>query len=176
MAEKPKKGAPKGNHNAIKHGFYSMAFKKAQQFELDLASGMEGVSEEIALIRLKIKEAVSGGDMRNLMPLVHSALALEKLIRTHQKFFSSEGNRLEKAFENVVMHTILPLTKGGADQFLKWHYQKSAPPGTVLVTGDEEEEVIDTTLSRTQEQLRKQIALQDIADLTYNNDQSSEAK
>jgi hypothetical protein len=108
--EKRKRGAPKGNHNALKHGFYSSKFLQEDQFDFEIASGMEGVSEEIALIRFKIREAVIGEDTQNLMPLVKSALALEKLIRTDFKI--NGGNKyfnLKKGLQNAMRDIILPM-------------------------------------------------------------------
>ena len=80
---KRKRGGQPGNQNARKHGFYSAKFNPAEQFEFRRAAGIEGIAEEIALLRCEIKKAVSGGDIRNLVPLVKATTALEKLIRTH---------------------------------------------------------------------------------------------
>ena len=53
--EKKKMGAPKGNQNARKHGFYAKVLDEAEQFDLELATGVEGIDDEIALLRVKIK-------------------------------------------------------------------------------------------------------------------------
>ncbi|GAJ06104.1 unnamed protein product, partial [marine sediment metagenome] len=45
-----KRGAPKGNQNARKHGFYSKVLAEAEQFDFELASGVEGIDDEIALL------------------------------------------------------------------------------------------------------------------------------
>jgi hypothetical protein len=100
MQEKRKRGAPPGNHNALKHGFYSREFKRKDRFNFDLASGMEGVDAEIALLRLEMKKAVSGGDIQNLVPLVKTVLALEKLLRTRHKFFTPPDD-LENGLKDV---------------------------------------------------------------------------
>ena len=52
---KRKRGAPKGNQNARKHGFYSKVLDEAERLDFELATGVEGIDEEIALIRVKIK-------------------------------------------------------------------------------------------------------------------------
>jgi uncharacterized protein YjcR len=49
-----KRGAPRGNQNACKHGFYSQVLNEAEQLELERAKGIEGIAEEIALLRVKI--------------------------------------------------------------------------------------------------------------------------
>jgi hypothetical protein len=115
MSEKRKRGAPLGNHNALKHGFYSREFKRKDRFDFDFASGMEGVDAEIALLRLEMKKAVSGGDIQNLVPLVKTALALEKLLRTRAKIFTPQDN-LENALKGVYRDVILPLIGDNVDK------------------------------------------------------------
>jgi hypothetical protein len=56
--EKRKRGAPVGNKNALKHGFYSKIFDRADKRDFERAAGIEGIDEEIALMRLKIKRAI----------------------------------------------------------------------------------------------------------------------
>ena len=108
MQEKRKRGAPRGNRNARKHGFYAKEFKSKDRSDFDLASGMEGIDAEIALLRLELKKAVSGGDIQNLAPLVKTALALEKLLRTRHKI-SPPASDLETTLKNVYRDVILPL-------------------------------------------------------------------
>ena len=50
-----RRGAPRGNQNARKHGFYSKVLNEAEQLDLELVSGVEGIDDEIALLRVKIK-------------------------------------------------------------------------------------------------------------------------
>jgi len=108
MAEKRKPGAPKGNHNAFKHGFYSQAFRKKEQRDFALASDIEGVDEEIALLRIEMKKALTGGDTKNLVPCVKTALALEKLIRTDYKINGKKDDHRE-ALKNFMKRLIIPL-------------------------------------------------------------------
>jgi len=52
---KRKRGAPKGNQNARKHGFYCKVLDEAEQLDFELAQGVEGIDDEVALLRVKIK-------------------------------------------------------------------------------------------------------------------------
>jgi hypothetical protein len=110
MAKKLKRqrGGQPGNQNACKHGYYSSKFNQAEKFEFRLAAGIEGIAEEIALLRYEIKKAVSGGDIKNLVPLVKATTALEKLIRTHHRVFVGESKRLETAAGNVYRNVLMP--------------------------------------------------------------------
>jgi len=51
-----KRGAPKGNQNARKHGFYSRALTEAEKVDFEEASLIEGIDQEIAFLRLKLME------------------------------------------------------------------------------------------------------------------------
>jgi|GEM_PF-6518470 len=53
--EKKKRGAPEGNQYARKHGFYSHVLSESEQADYELATRVEGIDEEIALLRVKIK-------------------------------------------------------------------------------------------------------------------------
>jgi hypothetical protein len=106
---KRKKGGQKGNHNALKHGFYAKVFNEAEKYEFINASDMEGIDDEIALLRLEIKKAISGGDERNLLLLVKAAGALEKLIRTHYKITTEQNIGLKEQIFNVIREFLLPI-------------------------------------------------------------------
>jgi len=104
-----KKGAQKGNRNAIRHGFYARIFDEAEKVDFTVAAGVEGVDEEIALLRLEIKKAISGGDERNLILLVKASGALEKLIRTRYQITSTQRLGLKEAIGNVIKDVLVPL-------------------------------------------------------------------
>jgi hypothetical protein len=98
------RGGQQGNHNAVKHGYYSRELNKEERLDFNLAAGMQGIEQEIALLRFKIKKAVTSGDVADLIPLSKITYALEKLIRTHQKFFVLEDSKYEhfrKALEKI---------------------------------------------------------------------------
>ncbi|MFA5310010.1 MAG: hypothetical protein WC370_11105 [Dehalococcoidales bacterium] len=106
---KPKKGAPRGNRNALKHGYYAKMFDEAERLDFNKAAGIEGIDEEIALLRLEIKKAILGGDERNLLLLVKAAGALEKLIRTRYQISSTQRHGLKEAINNVIKDVLVPL-------------------------------------------------------------------
>jgi hypothetical protein len=121
MAEniKRKRGAPPGNRNALKHGYYSRAFKKSEKVDFNAAADMDGINEEIALLRFEIKKTVSGGDIKNLVPLVKATEALEKLIRTHHKLYQGNKSKqidFEAAAANVYRNVIFPMLMSPANK------------------------------------------------------------
>ena len=106
---KQKMGGQKGNRNAAKHGFYSRIFDEAERFDFNYAAGIEGIDEEIALLRMEIKKTISGGDERNLILLVKAAGALEKLIRTRYQITAAQRKGLKEAIGNVIKDVLVPL-------------------------------------------------------------------
>jgi hypothetical protein len=106
---KRKRGGQKGNRNSIKHGFYSKVFDEAERFDFHNAAGIEGIDQEIALLRLEIKKAISGGDERNLLLLVKAASALDKLIRTRYQITVAQRKGLKEAIGIVIKDILVPL-------------------------------------------------------------------
>jgi hypothetical protein len=125
-----KRGAPKGNRNALKHGYYSRALNPAEQSDFRLAAGLEGISEEIALLRFQIKKAVTSGDIKNLTPLSKVAFALEKLIRTNHRFFLERQNRLQDAFKSVIKDILLPLESNSINSAVIDKFSRQIHPNT----------------------------------------------
>ena len=127
MKPKRKRGAPYGNKNAVKHGFYSKSLGPADRFDLRAAADMEGVDEEIALLRFEIRKVLAGGDVLNLVPLAKAAFALEKLIRTRRLLLDEKRPALELAVANVIRHVLLPLGPGITQSVIESHLTKDDP-------------------------------------------------
>ncbi len=56
MSDSRRRGAPPGNTNALKHGFYARKFKPKQLDDYTRAAAVTGLDEEIALLRLIIRK------------------------------------------------------------------------------------------------------------------------
>lgn len=88
-----KRGAPNGNWNAFKHGFYSKRYRLLEIQDLDTALG-DGLEDEIALVRVIIRrvfEYANDDDKqtldqwsRTLNTLGAASTRLAALIRTQQ--------------------------------------------------------------------------------------------
>jgi hypothetical protein len=106
---KRKKGGQKGNRNALKNGYYARMLDEAEKIEFNAAGDIEGIDEEIALLRLEIKKAISGADARNLLLLVKAAGALEKLIRTRYQISAANRKGLKEALVDAVQKVLVPM-------------------------------------------------------------------
>ena len=89
--------------------FYARAMDMAEKLDLDLASGVNGIDDEIALLRVEIKKAMAGGDAGNLEVLVKATNALERLIRTRYQIIREQRKGLKEAISNVLKDIALPL-------------------------------------------------------------------
>ena len=108
---KGKRGAPKGNQNARKHGFYSKVLDEAEQLDFELASGVEGFDDEIALLRVKIKSILEN-DPENIRLLMEATSTLANLVKTKYKISKEQRKGLKEAIENVLKEIAIPLGIG----------------------------------------------------------------
>ncbi|MBA7683235.1 hypothetical protein ES703_91596 [subsurface metagenome] len=106
-----KRGAPKGNQNARKHGFYSKVLDEAEQLDFELASGVEGVDDEIALLRVKIKSVLET-DPGNVKLIMQATNTLAKLVKTRYNITKEQRKGLKEAIGNVLRDVALPLGIG----------------------------------------------------------------
>jgi len=106
-----KRGAPKGNQNARKHGFYSKVLNEAEQLDLELASGVEGIDDEIALLRVKIKSLIVH-DPENIKLIMQATNTLARLIKTRYNISKEQKKGLKEAIGNVLRDIALPLGIG----------------------------------------------------------------
>ena len=108
-----KTGAPKRNRNAKKRNFYEKALDEAEQLDFELAAGVNGIDDEIALLRVTIKSILGDGDdPKKIKLLVEAANALERLIRTRYKISKEQREGLKEAIGNVLRDVALPLGIG----------------------------------------------------------------
>ena len=106
-----KAGASKGRQGARKQGFYSRVLDEAEKLDFELASGVNGIDDEIALLRVKIK-SILGDEPKNLKLIVDATNALERLIRTRYKISKEQRKGLKEAIGNVLRDVALPLGIG----------------------------------------------------------------
>jgi uncharacterized protein YjcR len=106
-----KRGAPKGNQNVRKHGFYSKVLDEAEQLDFELASGVEGIDDEIALLRVKIKSILTH-DSENVKLIMQATNILAGLVKTRYNITKDQRKGLKEAIGNVLRDVALPLGIG----------------------------------------------------------------
>ena len=109
--EKRKRGAPRGNQNARKHGFYSKVLDEAEQLDFELATGVDGIDDEIALLRVKVKSILEK-DPDNIKLIMQATNTLAGLVKTRYKITKEQKRGLKEAIGNVLKDIALPLGIG----------------------------------------------------------------
>jgi len=109
--QKRKRGAPKGNQNARKHGFYSKVLDEAEQLELQAAREIEGIDDEIALLRVKIHSLLEK-DPDNIKLIMDATNTLARLLRTKYNLDKVQGKGIKDAIANVIKELAIPLGVG----------------------------------------------------------------
>jgi len=105
---KGKRGAPRGNQNARKHGFYARVLDEAERLDFEMAAGVDGIDDEITLLRVKIKSLLEE-EPENIRLIMQMANALERLVRTRYSITREQKKGLKEAIGNVIREVALPL-------------------------------------------------------------------
>jgi hypothetical protein len=95
-----KGGAPKGNQNARKHGFYSKTLTSGQQDMLANAVSTASLDQEIAVMRVKIA-SILADDPRNMALLNRAVITLARLVQSNRQPDKHEIRALAAADEVV---------------------------------------------------------------------------
>lgn len=106
-----RRGAPKGNQNARKHGFYSRALDEAEKVELEEAAFVEGIDDEIALLRVKLRELIEDHPERIDLHF-EAANTIARLVRTRYQITREQKKSLKEAIAKVLTEAALPLGIG----------------------------------------------------------------
>ncbi len=108
-----KRGAPKGNQNARKHGFYSRVLDETESADYARATEIDGLDGEIALLRVKIKSLLVH-DPDNVRLLMQATNSLVRLVQTRYKVGKDDKKGMKEAITNVLRDVAVPLGILGA--------------------------------------------------------------
>ena len=82
---KKKRGAPFGNQNARKHGFYSRCLPPEQAKLLEEAGGLRDLRPEIALLRVKLNDLLEDPDTAPEL-ILKTVNALTRLLSVQRRY------------------------------------------------------------------------------------------
>ena len=111
------RGAPKGNQNALKHGFYKRHFSDLEVADLETAL-QEGLTDEIAMLRVALRRTFAltkrSADLdeafKALSSLGFACTHLSNLLRTH-KFLTGESQTTDDVISTAISQVILEMSK-----------------------------------------------------------------
>jgi hypothetical protein len=106
-----KRGAPPGNQNARKHGFYSRALDEADKLEIEELTQVVGIDDEIALLRWKLRELIENAPDRIDLHL-QAASTVARLVRTRYQISKEQKKSLKEAIAKVLTDVAVPLGIG----------------------------------------------------------------
>jgi len=130
MTQKRPHGGQKGNQNARTHGFYSKTLTPQQQEALQDAAGLDGLDQEIAVLRLKIASVVEN-DPQNINVLMTAMSLLARLLQTKQLLDKQDRHKLVEAIQAVLRDVAAPLrfTLSELEGILPEGHLSAAPKG-----------------------------------------------
>ena len=103
-----KKQTANGNKNAGGRGFYSQALSEAERMWLEEAKNIEGIDEEIAVLRIKLRELIER-DPDRIDLHFKAANVIARLVRTRYSITREQKKSLKEAVANVLTEIAIPL-------------------------------------------------------------------
>ncbi len=101
-ARNNKKTAPAGN------SFYNRVLDEAEKLDFEMAAGVDGIDDEITLLRVKIKSLLDK-DPDNLVLIMKATDMLAKLVKTRYSISREQRKGLKEAIGNVIRDIAVPL-------------------------------------------------------------------
>jgi hypothetical protein len=84
---------------------------EAERLDFEQAAGVDGIDDEIALLRVKIK-SILAHDPENVKLIMQATNALARLVKTRYHITKDQKKGLKEAIGNVLKDIALPLGIG----------------------------------------------------------------
>jgi hypothetical protein len=91
-----------------RHVFYGQALNEADRLELEEARGIEGIDEEIAILRVKLRELIVAAPEKFDLHL-KLATTIARLVSTRYSITKEQKKSLKEAITRVMMEIAVPL-------------------------------------------------------------------
>jgi iron-sulfur cluster repair protein YtfE (RIC family) len=98
----------KSERKSSPRGFYSRALDEAERVELEEASHVEGIDEEIALLRVKLRELLEEQPERIDLHF-EAANIIARLVKTRYQITREQKKSLKEAIQKVLTELAVPL-------------------------------------------------------------------
>ena len=101
----------KGKRKGRPRGFYNRALDEAEKLELEEASYIEGIDEEIALLRVELRKLLERQPERIDLHF-ETANIIARLVRTRYQINKEQKKSLKEAIQKVLTELAVPLGVG----------------------------------------------------------------
>ena len=101
----------KGERKGRPRSFYNRALDEAEKLELEEASHIEGIDEEIALLRVKLRKLLEEQPERIDLHF-EAANIIARLVKTRYQITKEQKKSLKEAIEKVLTEIAVPLGVG----------------------------------------------------------------
>ncbi len=105
------KGKAKGSGKVSRREFYSRVLDEAERFELEQASQIEGIDQEIALLRVKFMELLKKHPDR-IDQHFEAANIIARLVKIKYQISKEQKHSLKEAITRVLTEVAAPLGVG----------------------------------------------------------------
>ncbi len=99
-----------------RRSFYASVLDEAERQELKAAANVDGIDDEIALIRVRIKDLARSEDIEDLTRCLS---VLARLVTTRYNVSKNDKKGIKEAMTNVLRDIALPLGIVVGDKLLK---------------------------------------------------------
>jgi hypothetical protein len=98
------KSSPKTDNG----GFYHRVLDEAEKLDFEIAAGVDGIDDEITLLRVKIKKLIESNP-EDLKPVLKATETLAKLVKIRYAINNEDKQGLKEALGNVIREIAVPL-------------------------------------------------------------------
>lgn len=106
--EKRKKSSPRGSRKTERSDFSSRVLDEAEKLDLKEAADVDGIDNEIAVLRVKIKSVLEK-DPENIRLIMQATNTLAGLVKTRYRIGKEQRQGLKEAIGNVLKDVAIPL-------------------------------------------------------------------
>ncbi len=89
-------------------GFYEKVLNEAEKLDFDIAAGVDGIDDEIALLRVKMKQILEDNP-KDIKLFIAATKMLEKLVKTRYSMNKKQDKSLGEAVKNIIKDIGVPL-------------------------------------------------------------------
>ena len=98
----------RSKQDSEKREFYVKVLDEAEKLDFKAATGVEGIDDEIAMLRVKIKSLLEK-DPENIQLILRATNTLAGLVKTRYRITREQRQGLKEAIGNVLKDVAIPL-------------------------------------------------------------------